>query len=128
VAATNVLLISPSQFVFEFPQPNPGAVSVAFAPGHGITDTGGNPFVGGNWSYTLNPNLPSSSFVLNEVQAVNTVTLRDEDGEYHDWIEIHNRDSVAGRPGFPRNGSFPTSRSRRAGTSSCLPLARTAQT
>jgi len=111
VAATNVLLISPSQFVFEFPQPTPGAVAVAFAPGHGITDTAGNPFTGGNWSYTLNTNLPSSSFVLNEVQAVNTVTLRDEDGEYQDWIEIHNRDSVAGSLDgwfLTDNASLPT--------------------
>jgi hypothetical protein len=116
VAATNVLLLSPSQFMFEFPEPAPGAVAVAFAPGHGITDTAGNPFGGGNWSYTLNTNLPSSSFVLNEVQAVNTVTLRDEDGEYQDWIEIHNRDSVPGslkgwfltdNAGLPTQWRFP---------------------
>jgi hypothetical protein len=116
VAATNLLLVSPSQFIFEFSQPAPGAVTVAFAAGHGITDTGGNPFTGANWSYTLDPNLPSSSFVLNEVQAVNTVTLRDEDGEYQDWIEIYNRDSVPGslngwfltdNAGLPTQWRFP---------------------
>ena len=95
VAATNVLLISPTQFIFEFAQPAAGGVAVGFASGHGIADTAGNPFGGGNWSYTVNPSLPSSSFVLNEVQA-SSLTLRDEDGTYQDWIEIHNRDSVAG--------------------------------
>ncbi len=115
-AATNVLNITPSQFLFQFTQPPNGAVSVAFAAGHGIADAGGNPFGGGSWSYTLNTNLPSSSFVLNEVQAVNTVTLRDEDGEYQDWIEIHNRDTVPGslngwfltdNAGLPTQWRFP---------------------
>jgi hypothetical protein len=94
--ATNVVGISPSQFAFEFAQPAVGPVTVAFAGGHGITDSAGNPFGGGNWSYTLNPTLPSNAFVLNEVQAVNDVTIRDEDGEYQDWIEIYNAGDVAG--------------------------------
>ncbi|MCI0748489.1 MAG: lamin tail domain-containing protein, partial [Verrucomicrobia subdivision 3 bacterium] len=96
VAATDLFAVSPSQFLFVFAQPGSGPVTVAFATGHGITDQAGNPFAGGSWSYTLNTNLPSTAFIISEIQAVNDSTLRDEDGEYSDWIEIHNRAEVAG--------------------------------
>ena len=32
----------------------------------------------------------SPSLIISELQAVNNSTIRDEDGEYPDWIEIHN--------------------------------------
>lgn len=36
-----------------------------------------------------------SSVVINEVMAVNGATLKDEDGEYSDWVELYNRGSEA---------------------------------
>ena len=39
-------------------------------------------------------NAPSASLVISEFQAVNGSTVRDEDGDYSDWIEIHNRGQV----------------------------------
>ncbi|MFW6155309.1 MAG: lamin tail domain-containing protein [Planctomycetota bacterium] len=40
---------------------------------------------------TLEPRLMlSASVVINEFQAINDTTLADEDGDYADWIELHN--------------------------------------
>ncbi len=36
----------------------------------------------------------SASLMISEFQAVNNSTIRDEDGEYSDWIEIHNSSQV----------------------------------
>jgi hypothetical protein len=78
--------------VFKFPPPPTGAVSVAWATNHGITDAALTPnaFAGGNWSYTLNPNLTLPDLVINEFLAANVSTngLADEDGSQQDWIEI----------------------------------------
>ena len=38
----------------------------------------------------LQISLIAQSLVINEVMALNTKTLQDEDGDYPDWIEIHN--------------------------------------
>lgn len=94
--ATDLVLVSPSQLLFQFPQPATGVVSVAFASGHGITDTAGNAFAGASWAYVLDTNLPPDAFIISEIQARNNSTIRDEDGEYEDWIEIHNTAAVAG--------------------------------
>ncbi len=82
-------------FIFRFPQPqSTGTVSVAWAAGHGITDAAAvpNPFAGGNWSYTLDTNLPFANLVITEILAANVSTngLKDEDGDSQDWIEIRN--------------------------------------
>ena len=34
--------------------------------------------------------LPPGSVIISEVMAVNRTTLRDEDGDFSDWIELHN--------------------------------------
>ncbi|MEL6820384.1 MAG: lamin tail domain-containing protein, partial [Calditrichota bacterium] len=39
--------------------------------------------------------LTSTGVVISEVMAGNTTTLQDEDGDYSDWIEIHNSDTAA---------------------------------
>lgn len=39
-------------------------------------------------------NTPEASVVINELQAVNTETAADQDGEYDDWIEMFNLASV----------------------------------
>jgi hypothetical protein len=104
VVATNVEHLSPTQFLFQFAQPPTGAVSVAFAAGHGITDTANNPFGGGSWSYRLDTNAPVDVFIINEFMASNNTGIRDENGDYVDWVEIHNRGSAAGN----LNGWFLT--------------------
>ena len=38
----------------------------------------------------LQNSLFAQNLVINEVMALNTKTLQDEDGDYPDWIEIHN--------------------------------------
>jgi hypothetical protein len=91
--ATSISNLSASAYVFRFPQPPNGPVSVQFAPGHGIQDfaSPANVFAGESWSYTLDPNVIISEEVrLNEFVAVNVSGLRDEDNEYQDWVELKN--------------------------------------
>jgi hypothetical protein len=52
-------------YVFGFSQPSLGSVAVAWAGGHGIADTSGNPFGGGGWSYTLDTN--ASGVLISEI-------------------------------------------------------------
>lgn len=80
-------------YVFAFAQPPAGEVRVAWALDHGIVDVAPEPnaFAGGSWSYLLDPNAALPSLVISELLANNRSGLRDEDGEYSDWIEIENR-------------------------------------
>ena len=118
--ATNLTKLSGQPYVFRFPPPATGLVSVAWAPGHGITDAAmsPNPFAGGTWTYTLNPNQTAPDLVLNEILCANLNTngLTDEDGERQDWIEIYNRDtqsvdlsnwSLSDDPALPGLWTFP---------------------
>lgn len=91
VPATNVVGSEAGPYVFAFAAPAPGLVNLTWAGGHGITDDAGNPFAGAGWSVTLNPALEPGNVVLNEFLAGNFNSLVDEDGERHDWIELHNR-------------------------------------
>jgi CotH kinase protein/Lamin Tail Domain len=97
VAATNVTAFSGGQYVFQFPEPPTGAVSVAWSASHGITDlaTSPNPFAGGMWTYQLDPNATAAALFITEFLAVNDHGLTDEDGDYSDWIEIHNNGEIA---------------------------------
>jgi hypothetical protein len=105
VPATNLIAVSPSIFTFEFAQPTTGLVSVAFAPGHGITDaiTPPNAFAGASWNYTLNTNIVLPQFLITEFLASNsgrgTNAIRDEDGDSSDWIEIFNTKGTVGSLG-----------------------------
>jgi hypothetical protein len=93
VAATDVDVISPREYTFHFPAPSTGAVQVAWAANHGITDISplANPFAGGNWIYTLDPNASTTpNLIISEFMADNGVGIRDEDGSRSDWIEILN--------------------------------------
>jgi hypothetical protein len=93
--ATNLIQQGVQSYLFAFAQPATGLVSLAWAPTHGITDVAAvpNPFAGGSWNYTLDPNLPPYDILINEVLSanVNGTGLLDEDGELEDWIEIWNR-------------------------------------
>ncbi|MDO8944936.1 MAG: lamin tail domain-containing protein, partial [Desulfobacterales bacterium] len=96
VPATNVTPVTWSQYVFRFPQPPTGQVQVAWATNHGITDLSlhQNAFAGGSWTYNLDPNATLAPLWITEFLAANRSgypnAIRDEDGEYSDWIEIFN--------------------------------------
>ena len=93
VAATGLVTNNPNDFTFYFPQPGTGLVQVAFAPGHGITDTspGANPFAGANWTYTRNTNISEvAQVVISEFVADNSNGAKDEDGSRQDWLELYN--------------------------------------
>jgi hypothetical protein len=95
---TDVTALSPAHYLFSFPQPPTGAVTVAWIPSPGITDlaTSPNGFLPGpGWNYVLDPNAAEPDIIITEFMAANSSNLQDEDGEYSDWIEIHNTGSVA---------------------------------
>ncbi len=77
-------------FVFTFPEPAPGNIVVAWSAGHGITDLNGAHFVAGSWNYTLDPSLARAQVRISEFLAENQGSLRDEDGDDSDWVEIQN--------------------------------------
>ncbi|HVR76403.1 MAG TPA: lamin tail domain-containing protein, partial [Planctomycetota bacterium] len=91
--STSVTGAGAGPYTFLFSQPPPGAVDVAWTPGHGITDLSEHPnsFAGGGWTYNLDPGSPPAELVIGELLASNGNGLRDEDGEASDWIEIENR-------------------------------------
>jgi hypothetical protein len=95
--ATNVFAAAPGQYVFEFPQPMDGVVTLEWATEHGITDLAvpPNAFAGGRWTLVLDTNPPVEGVLLNEFMAANSTGLRDEDGDTPDWIELRNTNSVA---------------------------------
>lgn len=100
-AATNLTVLSASQYLFTFPPPAPGPVLVTWAGGHGIRDLGNPPraFAGGSWTYVLNPDAPLPDVFISEFMASNSGgppnSVRDELGESPDWIELYNAGSAA---------------------------------
>jgi len=92
LAATNLTVISPRDYVFAFAQPSAGPCAVAWAAGHGITDLAAipNPFAGGTWTYTLNLAPPANNVLISEFLAGNEHGIRDDDSERSDWIELLN--------------------------------------
>lgn len=95
--ATNVTTYTDRQYVFSFPKPTSGTVTVAWATSHGITDLAGtpHPFAGGTWTYRVNPNLPPPGVILSEFVADNSKSLNDDDGDSSDWIELRNTSTSA---------------------------------
>ena len=96
--ATGLTSLGGNAWRFSLPaQPN-GTVYVAFAAGHGIVDTETPPvaFAGGSWSYTVDPNAPLEPIRINEVVAAGMPGgLVDEDGDFEDWVELHNTGTTA---------------------------------
>lgn len=90
--STSVIPVGASQYLFTFPNPNPGPVEMAWNVQAVILDLASPPnaFAGGSWSYTLDPNAPDSPPYISEFMASNTRTLPDENGAFPDWIEIYN--------------------------------------
>jgi CotH kinase protein/Lamin Tail Domain/Chitobiase/beta-hexosaminidase C-terminal domain len=96
--ATNLVVNNPNDYTFYFPRPPVGNVDVAWAAGHGITDTSpqANPFAGGSWSYTYDPSAAMAQFIINEFMTDNSTGIRDDDANRSDWIELANIGPVAG--------------------------------
>ena len=97
VPATGIIFGAPNQFIFTFPQPATGAVTVAFAAGHNIRDQAAvpNAFAGDSWTNTLDPNVSFSGIRINEFLVDNENGIRDEDGSREDWIELFNGSAAA---------------------------------
>jgi hypothetical protein len=92
LAATNLTAYAPDVYVFDFPQPANGLVQVGWSPANNITDlsASANRFAGGTITYTLNPAAITSQVLITEFMADNKSTIRDEDGQYSDWLELYN--------------------------------------
>lgn len=97
VPATNVVTYAPDVYVFQFPPAPTGQVQVTWSAAHGILDLSANSngFAGGNYTFTVNPAVVANGVRLTEFMAGNNRTLRDEDGEFSDWIELYNGGSQA---------------------------------
>ncbi len=90
--ATTLTAATPSQFRFTVTPPPVGPVKFTWAPGHGITDLAKSPnsFAGSPWAVRLDPDASEAAPYLSEFMASNTRTLKDETGQYVDWIELFN--------------------------------------
>ncbi len=99
VPATNLVKMSTTKYLFQFSEPATGMVQIAWAANHGITDQAAvpNPFAGGSWSVTLDPNAVLGDIIINEIlaHAVNPNGYKDEDGEIGGWIELYNQGTTA---------------------------------
>ena len=96
-AASSMSVLGEGRYRFTFPEPPIGIVQAAWAANHQIRDFANPPnaFAGGNWTYTLDPAAGIPDVRINEFLAGNVTGLRDENAEYQDWIEIHNRGANA---------------------------------
>jgi hypothetical protein len=112
--------LTANTYTFRFDPIPAGDVSVAWTASHGINDLANppNPFAGGAWSYTVDPELALDEIRINEILASNRDGLRDEDGDAEDWIELHNPGShtvslagwaLTGDPERPDQWIFPAS-------------------
>lgn len=90
--ATNVTGVAAGPYLFTFAPVTAGSATIRFATDHGIKDVSlnENPFAGGNWAVTVDPNLPTPKVRISEIAAANETGLLDEDGEAEDWIELEN--------------------------------------
>jgi hypothetical protein len=92
-AATNVTAYSPMVYVFDFPAPPAGKVQVSLDLSSPITDlsSSSNRFSSGAaFSYVLDPSAVTSFVFITEFMAENSKTIRDDDGQHSDWLEIYN--------------------------------------
>ncbi len=82
-------------YLFQFPQPANGTVTLAWNAGHNIRDAATNAFAGGSWTVTLDPAQFTGDVIINEFVAANIFTNAaldiDEFNRPEDWIEIYNR-------------------------------------
>ena len=118
VAATNLLVVAPDDYVFEFPSPPNGPVTVSVRGNNAIIDLSRlkNPLVTSSWALRVDPNAPPDGLQISEFLADNAHGLRDDDGDHSDWIEIRNTGSTSASlnhwwlsadPNEPRGWEFP---------------------
>src|SRR6266542_1866505 len=93
INGTNAASVSgagPGPYVFHFTQPANGAVSVAWAAGHGVHDFAATPnaFAGGSWNYVLNTNAPETNIVISEIMFHPSSERADEE-----YLELFNKGS-----------------------------------
>ena len=88
----DVVPLGPDQYAFTLPSVGEGSVRVEWKSGNGITDRAvpGNAFAGGTWTYTVTNGVAPDAVMISEFMADNDRTLRDENGDDVDWIELHN--------------------------------------
>ena len=92
-AAASVSGAGAGPYVFRFSQPPTGQVQVAWAPGQLVRDLASpsNPFGGGNWRYTLDPNAVfEGSVVVSEI-----MFHAHSDNQADQWLELHNTTSLS---------------------------------
>ena len=97
VAATNRVVVAPDDYVFEFASPPNGPVELTFRADPGITDLSRalNPLAPVAWSVQVDSKAPPDGLQISEFMADNAHTLRDDDGDHSDWIEIQNTGNAA---------------------------------
>ena len=88
--ATSVRKMTDRQYLFGFPEPEAGHVSISWSSNAGINDLAGNPITLNSWTYELNPEIAIDAVRITEFMANNGSTINDENGDRSDWIEIHN--------------------------------------
>jgi hypothetical protein len=97
--ATNLTGTGLGPYVFRFPPPALGEVTLSWAAGHGIRDLSppANAFAGGSWNNTFATLESTSQPILNEFLTANISATGqyDEDGELSDWIELFNPGPLA---------------------------------
>ncbi|HMJ89307.1 MAG TPA: lamin tail domain-containing protein [Candidatus Acidoferrum sp.] len=92
VPATGLSGSAAGPYTFTFTQPATGAVEIAWAAGHGITDLASpaNPFAGGAWNYVLDPNAVfAGKIVINEIMYQPSTFNTNEE-----WFELRSLDSA----------------------------------
>ncbi|MEM7264267.1 MAG: lamin tail domain-containing protein, partial [Planctomycetota bacterium] len=94
VSASSLQGAGVGPYVVSFPAVEDGVVEIRFSDDHGITDIAEEPnaFIAPSpWSYEVDSTLPPDDVVITEIMAASQSSLRDDDGEYGDWIELFNR-------------------------------------
>ncbi|MEY3277149.1 MAG: hypothetical protein RL153_2417, partial [Verrucomicrobiota bacterium] len=92
VPAVAVTPVAGDHYAFVPPPLTTGPVEVRWRADAGITDrsAAANVFAGGAWTVAVQQADAASQVVVSEVMTDNDRTLRDEDGDSPDWIELHN--------------------------------------
>ncbi len=92
VPAVAVTPVAGDHYAFVPPPLTTGPVEVRWRADAGITDrsAAANVFAGGAWTVAVQQADAASQVVVTEVMTDNDRTLRDEDGDSPDWIELHN--------------------------------------
>ncbi len=90
---SDVRRVSPDVYVFTLPTLPLGNIDLTWKPGTGITDFSDPPnsFPGTDrLEYILLPPTRPGGVILSEIVPDNKKTIRDEEGDYEDWIELQN--------------------------------------